>query len=323
VGSPSAGGQIGHFLRAMVGNARSQSVAESPRMSENTAKSEPEQRVAVYEPDLRRKTGFLRSLVEMSRNIWISRELVWQLFRRDFLAVHRKAFLGVAWIVISPIVGILSWIFMNSAGVLKPGDVGIPYPAYVLLGTTFWGLFMSFYSMAADTLRAGQSFIMQVKYPHEALLAKQVLQSLASFFFSLVVMAVGLLLFGVVPNWRIVFLPVLIIPMLLLGTAIGLFVSTVGVVATEVRKFADLAVGLLIFFTPIIYSRTAAGEAYATLVRWNPLTYIVGGVRDIVAYGRLDRPDAFLLSALASFVVFLVSWRMFYVLEEKIIEKMI
>jgi len=249
--------------------------------------------------------------------------LVWQLFRRDFLAVHRKAFLGVAWIVISPIVGILSWIFMNSAGVLKPGDVGIPYPAYVLLGTTFWGLFMSFYSMAADTLRAGQSFIMQVKYTHEALLAKQVLQSLASFFFSLVVMAVGLLLFGVVPNWRIVFLPVLIIPMLLLGTAIGLFVSTVGVVATEVRKFADLAVGLLIFFTPIIYSRTAAGEAYATLVRWNPLTYIVGGVRDIVAYGRLDRPDAFLLSALASFVVFLVSWRMFYVLEERIIEKMI
>jgi lipopolysaccharide transport system permease protein len=259
----------------------------------------------------------------MARNIYGARELIWQLFKRDFFAVHKKSFLGAAWIFISALLGILSWVFMNAAGVLRPGDVGMPYPAYVLLGTTMWGLFMAFYTGAADTLNSGQGFIMQVRYPHEALLAKQLFQQAANFVIGLVVTLAVLLLFRVIPSWQIVFLPVLVLPMMFLAGAIGLVVSALGVVAAEVRKLTDAVLGMLIFFTPIVYSAEATSGTYAAVIRWNPLTYLVAGVRDVVAYGRMDNWAAFFFATVASLALFVLALRFFYVAEEKIIEKMI
>lgn len=285
--------------------------------------AEKEKKIIRYEPNSRQKTGFLMSLFVMVRNIKNSRELIWQLFKRDFLAAYKKSFLGIGWIILAPIFGIMSWVFMNYAGVLKPGDVGIPYPAYILLGTSLWGLFMGFYQSASETLNAGQGFIMQVKYPHEALLAKQILQQLANFLASFFVILIVLLLFGVTPSWKIFLLPILILPMLFLGAGIGLLVSVIGVVANEVRRISDVVLGMLIFFTPIIYSADSMGGMIAQIIKMNPLTYIVGGVRDAIAYGRIENVAYFIWAGIGSFVFFLLAWRLFYVSEEKVIEKMI
>jgi len=282
-----------------------------------------QENITIYEPNSRQKTGFLLSLVIMAKNIHKSRELIWQLFARDFLAAYKKSFLGIGWIVLAPMFGIISWVFMNYAGVLRPGNVGIPYPAYILLGTSLWGLFMGFYQTSAETLNVGQGFIMQVKYPHEALLAKQILQQLANFMASFLVILVVLLTFGVVPSWLLVFLPILILPMLFLGAGIGLLVSVMGVVAAEVRRIMDIVLASLIFFTPIIYSADSMGGLIARIIKINPLTYIVGSVRDAIAYGKIENLEYFIWSGVGSFVFFLLAWRLFYVSEEKVIEKMI
>ncbi|KKP95267.1 MAG: ABC-transporter integral membrane component [Candidatus Moranbacteria bacterium GW2011_GWE1_36_7] len=287
-------------------------------MSLNTEKE-----IIVYQPNSRQKTGFLKSLFLMAKNIKNSRELIWQLFVRDFLAAYKKSFLGIGWIILAPIFGIVSWVFMNYAGVLKPGDVGIPYPAYILLGTSFWGLFMGFYTSAAETLNTGQGFIMQVKYPHEALLAKQILQQLANFLASFIVIMLVLLSFKVIPSWQILILPILILPMLFLGAGIGLLVSVIGVVANEIRRIMDIALGTLIFFTPIIYSSDSTGGMIAKIIKINPLTYIIGGVRDAITYGKIENLSYFIWSGIGSFIFFLFAWRLFYVSEEKVIEKMI
>jgi lipopolysaccharide transport system permease protein len=293
------------------------------RLGYNEKMEKRESEITLYEPDHRQKTGFLKSLFMMVKNIKNSRELIWQLFARDFLASYKKSFLGIGWIIIAPIFGIVSWVFMNYAGVLQPGNVGIPYPAYILLGTSFWGLFMGFYSSAADTLNSGQGFIMQVKYPHEALLAKQIIQQLANFLASFVVTLIILLVFHVIPSWLIFLFPILILPMLFLGAGIGLLISVTGVVATEIRRIADIGMGTLIFFTPIIYSAYSTSGIIAKIIKLNPLTYIVGGVRDAIAYGRIDHLEYFIWSGVGSFVFFLLAWRLFYVSEEKVIEKMI
>lgn len=282
-----------------------------------------ERSVIIYKPNSRRKSGFVEAIADMIGNIKNSRELIWQLFSRDFLAVHKKSFLGIGWIVLAPIFGIISWVFMNYAGVLKPGSVGIPYPAYVLLGSSLWGLFMGFYQTSSETLSTGQSFIMQVKYPHEALLVKQIMQQLATFVVSFTVTLIVLVSFHVIPSWQTFFLPVLILPMLFLGAGIGLLVSVVSVVATEIKRIADIVLGMFIFLTPIIYSADTTSGIIAKLIKINPLTYIVGSVRDAIAYGSISNLQYFLWSGIGAFIFFLLAWRLFYISEEKVIEKMI
>jgi ABC-type polysaccharide/polyol phosphate export systems, permease component len=279
--------------------------------------------VTVYEPNYRAKIGFFKVWLIMFKNIIASKELIYQLFQRDFLMSYKKSFIGMGWIFISPVIGIISWVFMNYTGVLNPGDVGIPYPAYILLSTSIWGLFMGFYSSAAGTLGAGSGFIMQVKYPHEALLIKQTAQHLVNFFITFVVTIVVLIIFKVFPSWKIVMFPLLIIPLFLLGAGIGLLVSVIGVVATDLQKGFDFILGMILYITPVIYSPKVNNPLLQEIIKWNPLTYLIGGVRDIIIYGKMEYLDRFFYALVLSLLIFLLSLRLFFISEDKVIEKMI
>ncbi len=262
----------------------------------------------------------------MAQNVIGSRELIWQLFKRDFLASYKKSFIGFTWIFITPILGILSWVFMQKAGVLKPGDVGIPYPAYVLIGTSMWGLFIGFYQSAASTLLSGQHLVMQVNFPHEALLFKTTAQHLAQFVITFVVNMIVLAAYRIVPSWGVLLFPLVAIPLFFLGSAMGLMVSMIGVVAVDMSRLITVGMGLLMFATPVIYSIDKVESRFLRLVvEVNPLTYLVCSCRDIIIHGTLynGNAPAYLACAGVSLLLFLISWRLFYVSEHKLIERMI
>lgn len=290
--------------------------------SDNTIKYST-QEITVYEPNQRARIGWFRTWGILIRNIVDSWELIIQLFKRDFLMSYKKSFLGMSWLVITPLMGIISWVFMNATGILSPGDVGIPYPAYILLSTSIYGLFMSFYAGASGTLSAGAGFIMQVKFNHDVLLVKQLLQQLANFLISFILTIIVLIVFRVTPSWMIIFFPILIIPMMLLGAGIGLISSVISVVASDIQKAIAFAMGLLMYVTPVIYSDKVSNPLLQTIIKWNPLTYLIGAVRDSMIYGKIEHFDRFVIASGISILFFLVTWRLFYISEEKVIEKMI
>ena len=281
------------------------------------------QQVTVYRPNQRHELGIFETWRVMVTNIIHSRELIWQLFKRDFFAGYKKSFLGVSWVIISPLLGVVSWVFLHMTGMFHPGDLDIPYPAYVLIGTSMWGLFMGFFSSASLTLSAGQALVMQVNYPHEALLFKQTAQHLADFSIMLVMNIIVIMAFQVVPSWKVVVFPLVALPLFFLGAGIGLLVSMISIVAVDVSKALNMAMGLMMYTTPLIYSDTVSSPVVQTIIKWNPLTYLVCSARDIILYGRLYDVTGYLLCTGLSVFIFLVSWRLFYVSEDRIIERMI
>jgi len=283
-----------------------------------------EQQITVYEPNQRLKIGFFQTWVIMFRNIVNSKDLIWQLFKRDFFMAYKKSFFGLTWVFISPIIGIVSWVFLNAAGVLQPGDTSIPFPAYVLLGSSIWGLFMGFYSSAAGTLTAGGGFINQVKYPHEALLVKQTAQHLANFLITFLVNIIVLLLFGVVPSVGILLFPLAAIPLFFLGAGLGLIVSVISVVASDLTNLINISLGFVFYAIPIVYQVDKINDpVLKTIVELNPLSYLVTGARDLIVDGVVHFPDRYLAVAVASFIFFMLSWRLCFVSEDKVIERMI
>ena len=277
----------------------------------------------VYRPNQRHELGFFRTWIVMASHIIDARELIWQLFKRDFFASYKKSFIGISWIFISPIVGIISWVFLQKTGMLNPGELEIPYPAFVLVGTTMWGLFMGFFNSAKQTLSSGKALVMQVNYPHEALLFMQTAQHLANFLITFVMTIVVLMLFGVIPSWKMIFFPLVILPLFFLAAAIGLVVSMVSVLSIDFDKMVNVALGLMMWITPVIYSETVDNQLVQTLISWNPLTYLVCSARDIIIYGRLFDTTGYFICSGLSLILFMVAWRLFYVSEDKIIERMI
>ncbi len=286
-------------------------------------KSTSKEQITIYRPNQRHELGFFKTWVVMAENIIRSRELIWQLFKRDFFAAYKKSFIGITWIFIAPVVGIISWVFLQMTGMLHPGEIGIPYPAYVLIGTSMWGLFMGFYNSARSTLTSGLSLVMQVNYPHEALLFKQTAQHLANFSIGFVMNIAVLVSFGVIPSWKIIFLPLIVLPLFLLGAAIGLIISMIAIVAVDIDRIITMGMGLLMWGTPLIYSDQVESGFVQLIIKWNPLTYLVCSARDIIIYGRLYDVTGYFICTGLSLLLFIISWRLFYVSENKMIEKMI
>ncbi len=282
-----------------------------------------EKEIKIYKPNSRHGLGFFQAWIIMIKNIFISREFIFQIMKRDFLAVYKKTFLGVAWIVITPIFGILSWVFMQMTGILRPGETGIPYPAYVMIGSSIWGLFAGLVNSSAQTLKAGAELIMQVDYPHEALLVQQAAQQLATFIISFIVIIIVLSIFRIFPSWKIVFLPFVIIPVFFLASSIGLICSMISVITIEINGVINGSLGLLFFLTPIVYSNEVDSQVVKLIIKWNPLTYIVCSVRDMIIYGRLYDTNGYIISSVLSVILFLFSWRLFFISEKTLVERMI
>ena len=275
----------------------------------------------VYEPDHRIRMGFLFCCWSMVENVVRSRELIWQLFKRDFLAGSKQSILGLSWVLVSPLVGVASWVLMNQAGVLHPGDLKVSYPLYVLFGTTIWGMFLGFYTSSAASLTSAGSLILQVKFSHEALVAQQMAQMAITVVANLILLALVLIVFGVSPHWTTVLFPLSLIPLFMLGTGIGMVVSVLAVVIHDATKTVATMLGLLMFVTPVVYGPAIENEWLQGLIWWNPLTYLVGGARDIVLLGRIDHLSSYAYSVLLTLGIFLASWRFFFLSEQKVAEK--
>lgn len=280
-----------------------------------------EAQVTVYSPDQKARLGLVRCLVMMVSNVVRSRELIWQLFKRDFVGGYKQTFFGIFWLFISPVVGILSWVFMQSTGILNPGSAGVPYPVYVLLGSSIWGLFMSFYSSSSASLSSGGSLILQVNFSHEALVAQQIAQTAANFSINFVMILLILLVFGVRLSWGALLFPFTLAPIFFVGAGIGMVVAVIAVVVHDVNKIVSTALGFLMFLTPVVYTPDLQNKVIQDVIKWNPMTYLVGGARDVMLYGRIDDPRGYLISAVLAALVFLFSWRLFFIAEHKVAEK--
>jgi lipopolysaccharide transport system permease protein len=285
-------------------------------------KENDSEKVVVYTPRQREEMGWFETWLVLYRNIGTAKEMIWQLFRRDFLRPYRKSFIGIGWIVVSPLLGIISWVFMAFSGVLKPGDLGIPYPIYVLMGSSFWGLFMAFYGAGTGILSEGGGIILQVNYPHDALLVKTTAMALANFSVVFVLYLVIFTIAGYPPNWKTIMLPLAILPLFFAGTALGLVMGVLQVVIPDLGRISGVIFGILFFITPIAYSAKTESTIVNLAIKWNPLTYLIAGPRDLVLFGHITHWHVLLLLSVPLLFLFLVSWRLFFISEHKVVERM-
>jgi len=281
-----------------------------------------EKHIKIYQPHYRVKRKFLATCFDMGKNIINARHLIYQLFKRDFLFTYKRSFLSVGWFFISPLLGIVSWVLMNFTNILAPGDVGMPYPAYILISTSIWSLFMGFYQSASDSLYTGLPFILDIKCPQEILLVKQTAQHLAGFLLGFAITLAVLIAFQIRPSWTIIFFPLAVLPLFFLGASVGLIAAIFRVVIPDLKRWLDFGMQLLMFITPVIYSEKVESDLLQAIIKYNPLTYLVAGARDTLIHGRIEHCGAFAWAALFSFAVFLLACRAMYLSEDKVIERM-
>lgn len=276
----------------------------------------------VYSPYHRQQMGIWGTARQLVLNLYANRDLATQLFKRDFMGAYKKSFFGMTWHIISPLLSIATWVYLNRIGIMAPGDLPVPYPAYLLMGILMWGGFAGFVESVSKTLTASRSLIIQIGFPHEILLFKQCAQHMATFGIGFMLNVGVLLILGVVPSWKIVFLPMMLIPMALLGAAMGLILAPIAAVSNDVDNGLRVFMSLLMISVPIVYFPSPSSPLHEWL-QWNPLTHLVCSCRDVVLMGTFSNPILYGVCALGSLGLFMAAWRIFFMIENRVVERMV
>lgn len=276
----------------------------------------------LYESNYKAKASNIEIWRHCLNTVCRRKDLLLYLVRRDFLSDFKRSFISAGWILITPALAVVSWLIINHTSILNPGRLPIPYPAYVLISTMIWRLFIGIYQAGSNLIFESASFGIDVKFHREVLLVKQIILQALNFAAGLLIIEVVLLYYRIFPSWKILTLPVTLLPLILMGAGIGLLASIYSVVLPDSKKWLDYGMQLLMFVTPVIYSPQVDNELIRKIIRLNPLSYLLDWSRASLANGSFDNPYGFLLSSGGALVIFLLGLRLLYLAEDKVIEKL-
>lgn len=277
--------------------------------------------IRTYEP-VGEGQGPLRTLQLAAGELYWSRHVLWHLFVRDFVAGFRQKLLGYLWIVLMPLTGIASFVFMEITGILNPGSTEIPYPIFVFIGTTVWGTFIAAITTVAGGLINNADLVMRTNIPKIGLAVTGLASVAYSLLVNLIVLVVLMALLGRFPSIWAIFYPLTVIPIVILGAGLGLILSVIGAVARDVTSMVITLVNLVMYITPVVYTAQFENPWLQTIVRWNPLTYLVDTPRTLFVAGRVPSLIGF---GLSTALVLFVLWggiHAFYLIKDKVAERL-
>lgn len=249
-----------------------------------------------------------------------SRELARRLVVRDISAQYRQTLLGYFWAVFPPLVSSLVFVLLRSSAVMDVNDTGIPYPAYVMMGTVFFQLFVDALNAPLKMVTESKAILTKINLPREAFILSGIGQVLFSFSIKLVLLVGIFVYFKISVSWTTIFIPVPLLGLLLLGTMMGILLIPVGLLYKDIQSALLVATSGLIFLTPVAYPPTIEG-ILGKIMRLNPITPLLMGAKDLVTHGIPGNLGLFFIVFGLTLAFLLIGWLVYRLALPIIIER--
>lgn len=253
--------------------------------------------VLVIRPESSRSLG-------IAGDVWAFRDLLWSLADRDLRLRYRQTVLGVAWVVLQPMLGALIFTFVFGV-VAELSSEGVPYFRFTFASLAGWGLFAGVLTRASGSLVQNAGLISKVWFPRAVLPASTVPAALLDFVVAVVVLVLISLPGGAVPGFGMLLAPFWAMALVLLALGLGLIGAALMVSYRDVQHILPVAVQLLLYASPVAYSASNVPFEYQALYHLNPVAVFLEGLRASLL-GTAMPETRHVVSALLTTVVFLV-----------------
>jgi ABC-type polysaccharide/polyol phosphate export permease len=229
-----------------------------------------------------------RSLLDVVRAIVAYRELVRNLVLKDLKIKYRGSVLGFLWSLVNPLamVGVYTLAFNYILAVNQPG-----FPFFILLGVLAWTFFANSAMMSTAAIVDGGSLVKAVRFPRMILPLATVLFNLSQYVLTIVVLLpVMFLLYHRPPSGPMLLFPVFLVLQLSFTVGVALILSAATTFFRDVRHMVEVALSLLFWTTPIVYTLSQVPETWRTVLLLTPMTSFIVAYQQMFYYGRW--PDA-------------------------------
>lgn len=253
-------------------------------------------------------------------SVWSQRSLILNFARRDLKSQFKGTALGWAWSLMLPLASLLiyslvfSVIFRSQPPNFGNGEPG-NFTVWLMAGLVPWSFFLIGINITIPTLLANGPLLQKIYIPAYTPVLGSVTAILVQTMIEFGVLAVVLILFqNVGPTWLL--FPAWVALYIVFVAAVATMLAILNVYFRDLAHLVSVALQLLFFLTPIIYSITLVPQEWngiplRAIVQLNPLAQFIESLRALL-YG-LEMPSlAVWLSLLAWTAVAAAGARLVY-----------
>ncbi len=210
------------------------------------------------------------------KELFAYKDLLFRLVRKEFLVRYQQTVIGPVWILIQPILTVLTYVVVFNK-VIGISTSGVPPILFYLAGITLWSLFTDIFSGTAATFTHNIAVYSKVYFPRIITPLSVLMLHCIRFCIQLCLLFLLLIYFyfkGVIqipPANFLLAVPVVIVTA---GIALGagLIFSVITAKYRDLSNLLGMIINLLMFVSPVFYSVAIVPEKILWLVQINPLT---------------------------------------------------
>jgi len=229
--------------------------------------------------------GYLNPFA-LLRTLVAHRALARQFTVRNFHARHKGNYLGLAWAVLNPL--LLLGLYFIVFELFFGAHFGVANTSPVddvlalLLGLTVFRFVGDVIAESPMVIVANPNLVKKVVFPVEVLPLANLGACFFNFAISMVLLLLGMLIFGRGVPLTTAWMPVLIVPMVLLGAGLSWLLAALGVFFRDISQLTQFLSLLLMYLSAVFYPSTLpitkAPKIWA-VIRFNPILQIIESLR--------------------------------------------
>jgi len=210
--------------------------------------------------------------------LWDYRELLGFLILRELRGTYRQTALGLSWLFLRPLVGLL--VLSLTFGVIVGVDSdGVPYPLFAGAALLPWSYFQAAVLRSSGSLVGNLHIISKVYFPRLTLPIASVLSGLVDLAAAAAVFLGLMLLYRMPLRAELLWLPLFVAVAGLSALAFGLWSASLSVRYRDVAFAMTFLLQALMYMTPVIYPLDMVPAAFRPVYLLNPMTGVVQGFR--------------------------------------------
>ena len=237
--------------------------------------------------------------------LWRYRELFFFLVWRNVKVRYKQAVLGASWAIIQPFFTMLVFTLFFGKLAKMPSD-GVPYPIFSYSALLPWTYFSQSLTQTGNSLVASSNLITKIYFPRMIIPASYALSGLVDLGLASIILFGMMLYYNLPLSWELLFLPLLVIPLVLLVLGVGMIFSSLNVKYRDIRHALPFIVQIWLFLTPVIYPTSMIPERFRTLIALNPTVGLIEGFRACLLPTRHLDWQILSISVIMTLVVFAV-----------------
>ena len=244
------------------------------------------------------------------KSLYEYRELLKTSISKDVRGKYKNSVLGILWSFLNPLLQIAVY------AIVFPLIMKSNLPNYTVF------LCCGLISRTSFTMVENGNIIKKVYFPREILSLSVVTSEAINFIISTIIILAFVLGYGMGLSKFIIFYPLVLIVQYLLLIGISFIVSSVTVYFRDLQHFIGIALQLLFYATPIVYAPNTIPDEFQWILKFNPMTYIINGYRDIFYYKQMPDLVSMAIVLGVSIVICLIGYFIFNKLQRRFAEEL-